>query len=199
MIGYPNKKKISTTHSVSDNYTRRGMSLEKDLNDSNAYYADCDRALIHKKPTPIQVVKVDYPARNSAKITEAYYKTPSTTDYNGIYRGRAVDFEAKETRSLTSFPFKSIHPHQIQHLKKVLYHEAIGFFIIRFSRYSETYLIDARILIDLYENGKKQSISYKELQELGSLIRESLTPRLCYLDNVDDLFFKEEINYGKES
>lgn len=67
MIGYPNKKKISTTHSVSDNYTRRGMSLEKDLNDSNAYYADCDRALIHKKPTPIQVVKVDYPARNSAK------------------------------------------------------------------------------------------------------------------------------------
>ena len=199
MIGYPNKKKISTTHSVSDNYTRRGMSLEKDLNDSNAYYADCDRALIHKKPTPIQVVKVDYPARNSAKITEAYYKTPSTTDYNGIYRGRAVDFEAKETRSLTSFPSKSIHPHQIQHLKKVLYHGGIGFFIIRFSRYSETYLIDARILIDLYENGKKQSISYKELQELGSLIRESLTPRLCYLDNVDDLFFKEEINYGKES
>lgn len=199
MIGYPNKKKISTTHSVSDNYTRRGMSLEKDLNDSNAYYADCDRALIHKKPTPIQVVKVDYPARNSAKITEAYYKTPSTTDYNGIYRGRAVDFEAKETRSLTSFPFKSIHPHQIQHLKKVLYHGGIGFFIIRFLRYSETYLIDARILIDLYENGKKQSISYKELQELGSLIRESLTPRLCYLDNVDDLFFKEEINYGKES
>ena len=199
MIGYPNKKKISTTHSVSDNYTRRGMSLEKDLNDSNAYYADCDRALIHKKPTPIQVVKVDYPARNSAKITEAYYKTPSTTDYNGIYRGRAVDFEAKETRSLTSFPFKSIHPHQIQHLKKVLYHGGIGFFIIRLSRYNETYLIDARILIDLYENGKKQSISYKELQELGSLIRESLTPRLCYLDNVDDLFFKEEINYGKES
>ena len=199
MIGYPNKKKISTTHSVSDNYTRRGMSLEKDLNDSNAYYADCDRALIHKKPTPIQVVKVDYPARNSAKITEAYYKTPSTTDHNGIYRGRAVDFEAKEIRSLTSFPFQSIHPHQIQHLKKVLYHGGIGFFIIRFSRYSETYLIDARILIDLYENGKKQSISYKELQELGSLIRESLTPRLCYLDNVDDLFFKEEINYGKES
>ncbi len=86
------QKKISTTHSVSDNYTRRGMSLEKDLNDSNAYYADCDRALIHKKPTPIQVVKVDYPARNSAKITEAYYKTPSTTDYNGIYRGRGSRF-----------------------------------------------------------------------------------------------------------
>ena len=83
----------------------RGMSLEEDINDSNAYYRACDRALIHKKPTPIQVVKVDYPARCAAKITEAYYKTPSTTDYNGVYRGKAIDFEAKETKSKTSFPF----------------------------------------------------------------------------------------------
>ena len=96
----------------------RGMSLENDLNDSNAYYCSCDRALIHKKPTPIQVVKVDYPERSAAKITEAYYKTPSTTDYNGIYRGRAIDFEAMETRQKTSFPCKSIHPHQIEHLKR---------------------------------------------------------------------------------
>lgn len=168
------------------------MSLEKDLNDSNTYYAACERALIHKKPTPIQVVKVDYPARNAARIIEAYYKTPSTTDYNGIYRGRAIDFEAKETRSLTSFPFKSIHPHQISHLKKVLLHGGIGFFIIRFSRYDETYLIDAHLLIERYELGKKQSISYKEVQQIGSLIKQKLTPRLCYLDNVDALYFKEE-------
>lgn len=77
--------------------------------------------------------------------------------------------------------------------------EALVFLSFAFRVTAKPYLIDARILIDLYENGKKQSISYKELQELGSLIRESLTPRLCYLDNVDDLFFKEEINYGKES
>ena len=198
MIGYPNKKKISTTHSVSDNYTRRGMSLEKDLNDSNAYYADCDRALIHKKPTPIQVVKVDYPARNSAKITEAYYKTPSTTDYNGIYRGRAVDFEAKETKSKTSFPFKSIHKHQIEHLRKVLYHKGIGFFIIRFTSYGQTFLIDAGIIIRMWDEGKT-SITYQEVQQCGSLIKESLTPRLRYLDNVDAIYFKEEESYGKES
>ena len=69
MIGYPNKKNIQTVNTKpSDNHIGRGMSLEKDLNDSNAYYRNCDRALIHKKPTPIQVVKVDYPARNAAKI-----------------------------------------------------------------------------------------------------------------------------------
>ena len=177
----------------------RGMSLENDLNDSNAYYCSCDRALIHKKPTPIQVVKVDYPERSAAKITEAYYKTPSTTDYNGIYRGRAIDFEAKETRQKTSFPFKSIHPHQIEHLKKVIQHGGIGFFIIRFTCFEETYLIDAAILIDMYYEGERKSISFMKVKEVGSLIRMGLTPRLCYLDNVDALYFKEEKSYGTKS
>ena len=120
MIGYPNQKSNMHSHQVRDNYMGRGMSLEDDLNKSNEYYLETQRALIHKKPIPVQTVKVDYPHRSAARITEAYYKTPSTTDYNGIYRGKAIDFEAKETKSKTSFPLKHIHPHQITHLKRVL-------------------------------------------------------------------------------
>ena len=59
MIGYPNKKKIQPP--VSDpaiSKARRGMSLEDDLNKTNNYYLDVDRAVIFKKPTPIQVVEV---------------------------------------------------------------------------------------------------------------------------------------------
>lgn len=197
MIGYPNRKKQTIRNVVHDRHVGRGMSLEQDLNDSNTYYLYHDRALIHKKPTPIQVVNVDYPSRNAAKITEAYYKTPSTTDYNGIYRGKAIDFEAKQTQSKTAFPFKSIHPHQIKHLKKVLYHGGIGFFIIRFSFYDETYLIDAHIMIQLYENGEKQSISYQALQAEGHLITQGLTPRLHYLDIVDTVYFKEDTENGE--
>ncbi|MEG0360151.1 MAG: Holliday junction resolvase RecU [Longicatena sp.] len=193
VIGYPNKKqKQKKPSSPLDNHMGRGMELEHDLNVSNLFYRENNRALIHKKPTPIQVVKVDYPARNAAKIVEAYYKTPSTTDYNGIYRGRAIDFEAKETRAKTSFPFKSIHPHQIEHLKKVLYHGGIGFFIIRFTSFDETYLIDAPIIIELYDSLEHQSISYKKTKEVGSLIQQGLTPRLRYLDNVDKLYFQEK-------
>ena len=66
-----------------------------------------NKAVIYKKPTPVQIVKVDYPRRESAKIVEAYYKVPSTTDYNGIYRGKYIDFEAKETKAKT-FPFINI-------------------------------------------------------------------------------------------
>ena len=93
-IKYPNG--ISTINTMqSKSYSSRGMRLENDINDSNKYYRELDKALIYKKPTPVQVVHVDYPKRQRAKITEAYYKTPSTTDYNGVYRGKYIDFEAK--------------------------------------------------------------------------------------------------------
>lgn len=192
MIGYPNRKSLTSSGISFDTHTGRGMSLEQDLNASNEYYMECGRALIHKKPTPIQVVKVDYPMRSAARISEAYYKTPSTTDYNGIYRGRAIDFEAKETKSKTSFPFKSIHPHQIQHLERVLQHGGIGFMIIKFTSYGETYLMDARFMIDLYKDKKRKSITYDTVKQNGSRIREGFTPRLHYLDNVDALYFKED-------
>ena len=62
------------------------MTLEEELNLSNQYYRSIDKAVVYKKPTPVQIVKVDYPRRSQAVIREAYFKTPSTTDYNGVYR-----------------------------------------------------------------------------------------------------------------
>ena len=142
MINYPNGKKILHDNDFI-NYANRGMSLENDLNISNQYFLSADMANIHKKPTPVQIVKVDYPKRSAAKITEAYFKSPSTTDYNGVYRGKAIDFEAKEC-SGKSFPLKLIHKHQIKHLESVLYHGAIAFIIIRFTKSQNTFFIKAK-------------------------------------------------------
>jgi len=194
MINYPTKKNtnVRPTQTTSN---QRGMGLEKDINDSNTFYRECSRALIYKKPTPIQVVRVDYPKRSSAKIVEGYYKTPSTTDYNGLYRGKYIDFEAKETKSKASFTFKNIHEHQIQHLDDVMKHGGIAFLIIRFSIYNETYLIDASYIIQAYKDQKQKSIQYDKVKKCGHLIHESFTPRLKYLDIVDQLYFKED-SYG---
>ncbi len=186
MIKYPNgKKRKLSVQAVSA--SNRGMSLEKEINISNAYYLDIGRANIHKKPTPIQVVTVDYPHRSAAKISEAYFKTPSTTDYNGVYRGYAIDFEAKECSSKTSFPFSSIHPHQIEHLRSVLSHGAIAFMIIRFSSYGEVYLVDANDMITAYF-GERRSIPYSWFQKNAHRISLGYQPRVDYLTVVDQLY-----------
>ena len=81
MVNYPNLKKAPANMSIpkkstSKHYTAfRGMSLEEDINLSNTYYLSVDQAVIYKKPTPIQIVKVDYPSRKKrSTIIEASNK-----------------------------------------------------------------------------------------------------------------------------
>lgn len=196
MVNYPNMKRSwqSSTLSTHDkkHYTaHRGMSLEEDITLSNQYYLSHDIAIIYKKPTPIQIVKVDYPRREAAKIVEAYYKTPSTTDYNGLYRGKYVDFEAKETKVKT-FPFANISKHQIDHLQKIINHGGIAFVIIAFTSLNEVYLIDASHIINDYYHSQRKSITYEKIKNLGHLIPQGYQPRLDYLKVVDDWYFKED-------
>ena len=188
MIGYPNKKtsKAQTKQKISA--SNRGMSLEQDLNLTNQFYLDTEKAVIYKKPTPVQIVNVDYPSRNAAKITEAYFKIPSTTDYNGVYKGKAIDFEAKAINSKTAFPLKLIHLHQVSHLKRVLKHGGIGFLIARFTYYDETYYIEAKKIIEAYETSERASLPYSWFKENGYLIPYSLTPPIDYLKIVDKLY-----------
>ena len=68
-MNYPNSKK--TYIKPKKTTSNRGMSLEDDINKSNSYYLTKELAVIYKKPTPIQIVKVDYPKRSAAKITTA--------------------------------------------------------------------------------------------------------------------------------
>ena len=109
------------------------MTFEEDINETNQYYLDQGIAVIHKKPTPIQIVNVDYPKRSAAVIKEAYFKQASTTDYNGVYKGRYIDFEAKETKQQSSFPLKNFHEHQIVHMREVMNQKGICFVLLRFS------------------------------------------------------------------
>jgi recombination protein U len=187
MINYPIKRKslVKTT-----NYANLGMTLESDIEVTNTYYLNHGIAVIHKKPTPVQVVNVSYPARNKAKITEAYYKTPSTTDFNGVYKGHYIDFDAKETNSTTSMPLKNVHPHQIEHLKGVSSQKGIAFLIVHFKKYNEYFLLPFNVLYEFWENQKKEedgrkSIPYQTFKEKAYLIPFGYQPRLNYLLVVD--------------
>ena len=179
-------KKKATNPTI---YSNRGMSLESDLNITNDYYRTINKAIIYKKPTPITIVKVDYKTRQDAVIKEAYFKTPSTTDYNGIYCGKYIDFEAKETRNKSFFPLANIHDHQIKHLKQIEMHGGIGFIIVRFSCLNLTYLLESSKLLSFIDNSNRKSIPVSYFKENGYQIHDNFNPRLDYLKIVDEIYF----------
>jgi recombination protein U len=189
MIKYPIKKTV--TGNKLPTTANRGMDLEASINETNQAYLDRDIAIIYKKPIPIQVVKVDYERRSAAKISEAYYKIPSTTDYNGIYKGRYIDFEAKETLNKTSFPMKNIHEHQVKHLDLIVKHGGIGFIIVQFSKLGRVYLMEANFVTDYYSRAKdgRKSITLEEFETNAHLIPIGYIKRLDYLSIIDQLYF----------
>ncbi|MDK7190817.1 Holliday junction resolvase RecU [Aerococcus urinae] len=193
---YPNGKKYHKAPSLNKHsrrqpktiYAKRGMLLEDMLNDSNAWYLSHDLAVIHKKPTPIQVVHVDYPNRQHAKITEAYYRQASTTDYNGVYQGRYIDFEAKQTKTKTRFPLNNFHDHQIKHMEKCSQQGGISFVILHFTTLSQSYLYPLSALLEdwqAFQEGQNASISLKRIKNHGYLIKIGYQPPLDYLAALD--------------
>ena len=182
MFNYPNKKGnfIQKTK-----YSNRGMELEEDINFANKYYLNNNIAVIHKKPIPIQIVEVNYPSRSSAMITKAFYKTPSTTDYNGLWNGKYIDFEAKETNSATSFSLNNIHDHQIEHMQKILNHGGITFIIVRFKKIDRTFILPFKNFIFFYtraNSGGRKSIKLSEFEEMAFELSFNYKIRLDYLN-----------------
>ena len=185
---YPTKKNKNFNNY--NTYANRGMNLESDIGITNEYYLNNDIAVIYKKPTPITISKVDYPSRLEAVIKEGYFKTPSTTDYNGIYKGKYIDFEAKETKSKTSFPLYNIHKHQINHLEKIHKHGGIGFLIIRFTVLNKTYLLPIDKLLSFLKNTNRKSIPLEYFEKHSYIIKDKYQPRVDYLEIINEVYFR---------
>ena len=182
-MNYPKGIKNTTNNSYIK-FDNRGMGLEEDINITNQYYIDNNIAFIYKKPTPIQVTKVDY-KNNSMIIKEGFFKEPSTTDYNGLYDGLYIDFEAKETTSKTSFPLANIHKHQINHIRNVINNGGIGFLIVRFTNLEKNFVLMGKDFIDYIDNNDRKSIPIDYFNDKGYLIELSYMPRLDYLKIID--------------
>jgi len=189
-VKYPNG--IKTTGNKLINYSNRGMGLEHLIDDSNTYYLENDIAIIYKKPTPITIVDASFDSHGRV-ITKAYFKQPSTLDYNGIYKGRYIDFDAKESKNKTSFPLQNLHEHQYIHMKNVINHGGISFLIISIN--NNIYYLDGKDIINFIENETRKSIPISYIEDHGYIIEQKIRPRLNYLYILDLLYFKEDM-YG---
>ena len=179
---YPNNIKKNYMKEI--NYKNRGMDLENLINDACKYYLENDMAVIYKKPTPIGVVDVDY--KNGAVINKAYFKEPSTLDYNGIYKGKYIEFDAKECASLTSFPLSNIHLHQIKHIEHILKHGGITFLII--SMNNNYYLVKGEDLLNFIRDNKRKSIPFSLIQEIGYPLKFNYNIGIDYLKGIDEAY-----------
>ena len=171
-------------------YANRGMFLEHIINDANTYYLSKDIAIIYKKPTPIKVLNVAYRSSKTTLIDKAVFSETSTLDYNGVYKGKYIEFDAKECKNSTSFPLSNIKPHQIEHIKNVMRHNGIVFLIIFMN--NKFYLLKGDSLISFIDNNNRKSIPYEYIEEKGYIIKEGYMPRIDYIKAIDEAYLKEE-------
>lgn len=186
MINYPTTKKLSDYQNKKvRNTANQGMALEEMINKTNDYYLQRDIAFISKRPTSIKVLKTS----DKYKITEAVFLAPSTLDYVGVYKGRYLDFEAKETVSKKGFPMANISEHQIKAMENIIKQNGITFAIIFLKSFNEIYLVDGQVLIDSYIS-KQNIIPYEQIKMVGTLIKEGYYTPVDYIKVVNEKYFK---------
>ena len=185
-MNYPGgiKKETNNKSKITKTYKNLGMNLENDINDTNEYYISNEKAYIYKKPTPIKLVKVDY---KKGEIKEAYFEKPSTTDYNGIYRGKYIDFEAKETINQKGFPLLNIHKHQINHIRNIVKEKGICFLIVRFTKYNETYVLMAKDFLSFIDTNNERIIPREYFKEYAYKVKDKFIPKVVYLEIINKL------------
>ena len=165
-------------------YANRGMFLENLINNTNTYYLSKDIAVIYKKPTPIKVLNISYRTEKTTLIDKAVFSETSTLDYNGIYKGKYIEFDAKECKSKTSFPLSNIKEHQINHIRNIINHGGIVFLIIFMN--NKFYLFKGDTLLDFINSTDRKSIPFEVIESKGYVIKEGYMPRIDYIKIIDE-------------
>lgn len=178
-MNYPGNIKKTYTRQV--NYANRGMDLEHLISMSNENYLSKNIAVIYKKPTPIQVVTYNYEKK---RITDAFYKTESTLDFCGVYKGYYIEFDAKNTNK-NYLPLANIAEHQIKHIENVINHKGIAFLIIMIK--NKCFLLPGKYLLDFINSEKRKSIPYDYISKYGYEVNVNYLKGVDYINALDKL------------
>ncbi|HDR7595220.1 TPA: Holliday junction resolvase RecU [Bacillus mycoides] len=171
----------------------RGMAFEMLINLANEMYQRGGVALINKRPTPVKVLK-----SKGSRVLNGFYEAKSTVDYDGVYKGRAIAFEAKSTNEINRFDLKNIAQHQLDYLEKAEKMGAICFFLIEFSKDKSVFLvpqsvIQAYVRMSQQPKGKK-SIPRADFDIYGYLVDQTERASVDYLQYIDEQGFTPVID-----
>lgn len=134
----------------------KGMYLESVINNSIEHYEKNKIALFRKLNIPIKILEIN----DNNKIIGKIFKK-SDVDYYGIYKGKFIAIEAKQTEK-SIFYLYNIQDHQINFLNEIneIY---LGFsmLIIYFKNYNVFYCIPWKNI----KNIKKIEVNHKDFDK----------------------------------
>lgn len=124
------------------------------------------------------------------RVLNGFYKAKSTVDYDSVYKGRAIAFEAKATENVIRFDLKNIVQHQVDYLEKAEKMGVICFFLIEFSKDKLVFVvlpsvIQSYVRVPHQPKGKK-SIPRADLDIYGYLVEQTEPAPVDYLQYVDE-------------
>jgi recombination protein U len=171
----------------------RGMAFEKLINLANEMYQTGGVALINKRPIPVKVLK-----SKGGSVLNGFYEAKSTVDYDGVYKGRAIAFEAKSTEKATRFDLKNIAQHQLDYLEKAEKMGAICFFLIEFSKDKSVFVVPLSIIQSYvrmsHQPKSKKSIPRVDFGIYGYLVGQTERAPIDYLQYIDEQGFTPVID-----
>lgn len=165
-------------------YGNRGMAFEMLINMTNEQYKNQEVALINKRPTPVKVIK-----SRGTQITKAAFESKSTVDYDGVYRGLSITFEAKSVGE-KRFDLKHLQTHQMQYLNTANMHGAIAFLLIEIRPMKKVFLVPYKMIAHYWKKahtGGRKSIPLDELEVYGYEVKQGRRVLLDYLAIIDQL------------
>ncbi|CAM4359262.1 recombinase RecU [Bacillus manliponensis] len=166
-------------------HRNRGQAFEHLINISNQMYKNARIAVMNKRPTPIKVLKTD----KFGKIKESCWEAKSTVDYDGVYRGYAVCFEAKSVDVETRFDLKNIAAHQIDYLELAEKMGAICFFLIEFRKEKTIFLAPFSFIkeyVAAANAGGSKSIPRAVFNDRAYLVKSTNRALVDYIQCIDE-------------
>lgn len=160
------------------------MAFENTLNYTNQIYLNQGRAIINKRPTPVKVLQ-----SKGTRVIKCFYEEKSTVDYDGVYQGKPIVFEAKSTKE-KRLPLSIISEHQIKYLEDAKKLGAISFLIVDMRALGEVFLVPNNMLQKYTkeaQKGGRKSIPLRDLEVYAQLVKSENGVPLDYLSVVDRL------------
>ena len=163
----------------------RGMGLEKLINETNETYLARGIAVVNKRPIPVLIKE-----RHGTHVSSGQIVGKSTVDYEGVYRGHSLQFEAKSTRESNRFPLDNFHEHQVEHMRACMKQGAIVFAILEFTRFDQRLYVPGRLILNAWDKcqvGGPASIPREALEMQCWTLNSTRGVFVDYLAVVDKL------------